>query len=161
MVKLADRLESVLTALAVGMFAFFIFSITYQVASRYIGFIPRYYWTEELSRVSFIWMAFLGASIGVKNNEHFLLDIFPVEPGGRADLIVNVVAHLVVLTIAVLTAIGAYRFTLIGFGRASSITGIGLNWYYLSILVSFVLMGVFTVLNIATGTLRHHEAREQ
>ena len=55
---------------------------TLQVASRYI-FSRPFSWTEELGTYLFVYLAFVGASLALKKNEHFaveiLLDKFPLK----------------------------------------------------------------------------------
>lgn len=46
-----------------------------QVILRY-GFDSNIFWAEEFSRYSMIWIAFLGAAVGIKHNEHTRIDFF-------------------------------------------------------------------------------------
>jgi len=45
---------------------FLIIPVTMQIFSRYIDFIPRYVWTEELARFCFIWIIMVGAMIAMR-----------------------------------------------------------------------------------------------
>lgn len=51
--------------------------VSLQIFSRYVGFIPRYIWTEELARFCFIWIVLVGAMIAMREREHFLVDLLP------------------------------------------------------------------------------------
>lgn len=68
------RVLSWLLALAV---AILIIPVLLQIFSRYVGFIPRYIWTEELARFCFIWMIMIGAMVGVREGTHFDVDLMP------------------------------------------------------------------------------------
>ena len=46
-----------------------------QVVFRYLLDAPLD-WSEEMASFAFVWMALLGASVGLKNDEHPRLDIF-------------------------------------------------------------------------------------
>lgn len=49
--------------------------VVYQVGSRWIPFVPRALWTEEISRFLLVWVIFLGGAIGVRERSHFVLEI--------------------------------------------------------------------------------------
>jgi len=46
-----------------------------QVVFRYLLDAPLD-WSEEMASFAFVWMALLGASVGLRNDEHPRLDIF-------------------------------------------------------------------------------------
>ena len=48
-----------------------------QILARYVDFIPRYIWTEEVARFCFIWIIMLGAMIAVRDDTHFDVDVLP------------------------------------------------------------------------------------
>ena len=60
--------------------------VTLQILSRYTGLIPRYIWTEEIARFCFVWIIMIGATIAVRDDTHFLVDLLPdpASPRGRA-----------------------------------------------------------------------------
>ena len=49
--------------------------VVYQVGARWIPFVPRVLWTEEISRFLLVWVIFLGGAIGVRERSHFVLEI--------------------------------------------------------------------------------------
>jgi TRAP-type C4-dicarboxylate transport system permease small subunit len=63
-----------------------------QVLFRYLLKAPLD-WSEEMSTFAFAWMALLGASIGLRNDEHPRLDIFlkcfPGKLQKTAQLVIN------------------------------------------------------------------------
>ena len=50
------------------------FSVFFQVLSRFILKVPLS-WTEELSRFSLIWLTFIAASVALRANGHFAVDV--------------------------------------------------------------------------------------
>ena len=116
--------------------------VSYQVFARYVGFVPRAIWTEEVARYAFIWMLFLGAAIAVRTLSHFTIDLLPnLSP--RADKIVNIVVALLMLAIALLILFGGIRFAQIGMNRVSTSSGIRLGYVYMALPVSGAAMVVF------------------
>lgn len=85
-----------LLVLAVGVL---IVPVFLQIFSRYVGFIPRYIWTEELARFCFIWMVMIGAMVGVREGTHFDVDLLPSLPR-RANAAMKLVAQAGVLVLA-------------------------------------------------------------
>lgn len=85
-----------LLVLAVGLL---IVPVFLQIFSRYVGFIPRYIWTEELARFCFIWMVMIGAMVGVREGTHFDVDLLPSMPK-RANALFKLVAQFGVLVLA-------------------------------------------------------------
>src|SRR5690625_6484887 len=51
--------------------------VTFQVLGRYVPFIPRPLWTEEIARWLLAWVAFLGAAIALRHSDHFVIDLIP------------------------------------------------------------------------------------
>lgn len=147
--RFSQGLERMLTVVAVSMFLVFVLSVTYQVIARYIAFVPRAYWTEEISRVAFIWMVFVAAALGVKHKEHFVLDILPLAYlRYPLNLAVSLLADVIVAIISLYLIIGGSTFTLLGLDRYSSTSGLELYLFYLSIPISGFFFLIFSALNI-------------
>src|SRR5205085_4411135 len=68
------KLLEILLAACVGII---IFPVTLQVISRYTPLIPSYIWTEEMARFLFVWTIMIGAMVGVREAQHFEVDIWP------------------------------------------------------------------------------------
>jgi TRAP-type C4-dicarboxylate transport system permease small subunit len=106
--SLIHRLLNWLLALSV---AILIIPVLLQIFSRYIGFIPRYIWTEEMARFFFIWMIMLGAMIGVREGTHFEVDLLPsVSP--RMNAALRMIMHVAILLFALIFVYYGYQFTM-------------------------------------------------
>jgi C4-dicarboxylate transporter DctQ subunit len=64
---------------------------------RYTGFYSLY-WSEELVRYIYIWLAFLGISLGVKSDAHFRVSLLVNVLPQTLRKIVQVLAVIVVIT---------------------------------------------------------------
>ena len=62
--------------LAVGL-GVLVIPVTLQIISRYTSLIPSYIWTEEMARFLFIWTIMIGAMVGVREAQHFEVDVWP------------------------------------------------------------------------------------
>ena len=59
--------------------------VTLQIVARYLGFIPRYIWTEEMARFCFIWVILVGSMIAVRDSTHFTVDLLPKPKTKRGE----------------------------------------------------------------------------
>jgi TRAP-type C4-dicarboxylate transport system permease small subunit len=104
-------------------------------------------WAEEVSRLAFVWVVFLGATIALRRRTHlaisFVTDRLPL-PAREA-----VYTLVMLLTLAFLGAIGWGGIDLvrqtIEFGRLTPILGISAAWGYLAVPVAALLMFLETL----------------
>jgi tripartite ATP-independent transporter DctM subunit len=82
--------------------------VTLQITSRYV-FADPISWTEEIARLLFVWVAFLGAYIAVKTNAHISIETFInrffTEEGRKK--IANVLTFFLVYFLGYLTWVGS------------------------------------------------------
>lgn len=104
---LYSRLLDLLLVLTV---AIIIVPVTMQIFARFTEIIPRYIWTEELSRFLLVWMIMIGAMIGVREGTHFTVDLFP-NLRGRTKAAMDILAGLFVLTMAGVFLWWGWEFT--------------------------------------------------
>ncbi len=76
--------------------------VTMQIASRYVDFIPRYIWTEELARFCFIWIILVGAIIAVRDGSHFTADFLPHPKSRRLEAVMRLVSDLAIALVALI-----------------------------------------------------------
>ncbi len=91
-------LKVVLTALM----ALLIVPVSLQIFSRYVGFIPRYIWTEELARFCFIWIILVGATVAVREGAHFTADFLPHPRSVRGEAVARILSDFIVLLVAII-----------------------------------------------------------
>ena len=97
-----------------------IIPVSLQIFSRFTELIPRYIWTEELSRFCFIWMVMLGAMIGLRERLHFDVDVWPkLKP--RPDAVLRIVSNLFVLVFSGVMIWTGIDFTKFGWNQTSEL----------------------------------------
>ena len=112
-----SRLLRWLLAVAVGIL---IFPVSMQIFSRYTELIPSYIWTEEMARFLFVWMIMIGAMLGIYENRHFEVDIWPrLAPRPQAAL--RLVSNLAVLGFALVFVWAGIEFTRFAWNRISEL----------------------------------------
>ena len=108
-----SRLLRWLLAVAVGIL---IFPVSMQIFSRYTELIPSYIWTEEMARFLFVWMIMIGAMLGIYENRHFEVDIWPrLAPRPQAAL--RLVTNVAVLAMGLVFAWAGWYFTRFAWNR--------------------------------------------
>jgi TRAP-type transport system small permease protein len=132
-------LVAVMTALVMAL----TLVVSYQILSRYVDFVPRYIWTEEMARFCFIWVLLLGAAVAVRDGSHFTVDVLPqdMNPGLRRAL--EALALVLVALVAFIMLFGGLRLVSLGMERISATSGIQLAWVSAAIPVSGLSMLLF------------------
>ena len=145
--RLLDRIGAVEQALGVGLILLIVTAITVQVFTRYALGRPIA-WVEESATYAFIWMVFVGASLGLKRGRHILIATFAAHlPPRIAAALRTLVWLLVLVMLAVLVVQG--RKVMGIEGRSSTISlpvELPRSWFYsLPLTLSALSMALTTV----------------
>lgn len=122
--------------------------VSLQTFSRYTELIPRYLWTEELSRFVFIWMIMLGAMVAIRDHTHFEVDVWP-ELSERANAKLRIASSVFVLVFALVFVWWGIEFARFGWNQNSEIAELPM-W---TIFVAWPLAGVTWVLFLGENFL--------
>ncbi len=124
-----DLLHRLLNGLLALSVAVLMIPVMLQIFSRYVGFIPRYIWTEELARFCFIWMIMLGAMVGVREGTHFDADMLPDLPP-RVNAALKIITHLAMLVMAAVFLYYGYRFAAFGANQTSELAELPMGYIF-------------------------------
>jgi TRAP-type C4-dicarboxylate transport system permease small subunit len=114
------------------------------VFSRYV-LVRTFMWYDEIARLCFVWMIFLGAAVGVRRGAHFRLHLVVDKLGP------GVVRAAPVLSTVVIAAFGGilvyYGLKLVELGQFQQTPVMGLSkaWVYGSMPAGGALMIVFAL----------------
>jgi len=99
-------------------------------------------WSDEISRMMFIWLVFLGAIIAYVNNEHLGLDIFIKIFPKKTTQVFILIADIVVFFSLTIVFKGGIDMTVDSFesGWVSSAVPIQYGYIYLVVPISAALM---------------------
>ncbi len=129
--RLLDRLGALEQGLGVALITLIVVAITVQVFTRYVLGRPLA-WVEESATYAFIWMAFVGASVGLKQGRHILIVTFfsrlPLRAAAGMRMLVwaLVLGTLVVLVVQGVKVMGVE-------GRSTTISlpiELPRSWFY-------------------------------
>ena len=156
MKRLLDAYDRLLRLAITALMGAILVPVGLQIFSRYVGFIPRYIWTEEVARFCFVWIIMIGSMIAVRDATHFDVDVLPKPRTARGRAIARLVVDGFMLVMALVFVRYGYDFAAFGWEQNSELTGINM----VSIHLAFPLAGVTWVLFLgerivaAVATLR-------
>jgi TRAP-type C4-dicarboxylate transport system permease small subunit len=116
------KLLEVMLALCVGIL---VIPVTLQIVSRYTSLIPSYIWTEEMARFLFVWTIMIGAMVGIRESQHFEVDVWP-DLSRRSEAMVRILARIGVLAMAVVFVWAGIEFTRFAWNRTSELADLPL-----------------------------------
>lgn len=126
--------------------------ITLQVLNQALLHINSIVWTEEVSRILFVWSIMIGSSLAVRKGDHLAVDFIYSRFKGKAKLILRVI----VLLISIVTCIYICRsgvFLVINHVTHEKFFGITLwpMWVAsVSVPVGFALMTIRFIMVLVT-----------
>lgn len=144
LLKILDKTED---AVLIAMFATMVGFIFFQVIMRFV-FNNSSSWSEELGKFLFVWISWLGISIGHRKREHItitmVLDKLPV----KAKNIVGILNELILIAICGVTLY--YAVYLMGIQWKVPYAGIKIStsWGYLSLVLGCGLFIIRALVHI-------------
>jgi TRAP-type C4-dicarboxylate transport system permease small subunit len=151
--RLAHHLLIILLALTVLLL---MIPVSMQIGSRFFEWIPRYMWTEEMSRFFFIWMVMLGATVGVREGLHFDVDIWN-DPSPAMTRFLRWASRLLILAFAGVVLYWGIEFTQFGWNQTSELADLPM-WM---IFIAWPIAGFFWVAFLLEKMLIDSERDDQ
>lgn len=149
MLKHLNRLEEYAACTLLGALACL---LTVQIVLRF-GFSIGFGWMEELARIGFVWLIFLGAVVGMRRHLHIRVTagllLLPKQYRRAAEALGDLCLLLFCLAIAWHGAELVHSTMVVEF-RLSA-TGLSMFWAYLVIPVSFFLQSVRIIQRYVEG----------
>ena len=124
-----------------GFYGMIVATIVVEVVRRFVLSYSSI-WGEEIARYSFIYLAWVGASIAVKDRAHIRIDVILHYLGVRAKALVYLLGDFCMLALAVLalyTAVESLEVS-IRFGSVTHGLRISLAWFLFAVPLGFTLM---------------------
>jgi TRAP-type C4-dicarboxylate transport system permease small subunit len=145
----------------IALFAATLVLVNVQIVCRFVLAISVP-WTEEVSRLLFIWLAYLGAAIGLREGTLIVIDTVPELLGAPARRVLDPLVRLV--SLAVVLFMFAASIPLVRSvwpTTLATVDWISNGWAYLAFTASFGLMILYSVVPLVPGLVpaRVREAR--
>lgn len=122
-----------------------------QIFSSYIGFIPRYIWTEEMARFCFIWIILIGSIVAVREGTHFSVDLLPQPKTKRSQGLWNMWVDLNIFLVALVFMFWGKSFIQSSLEQTSEMAGLPMVYIY----SAWPLAGVSWTLFLIDNTIKN------
>ena len=132
MKKLLDGYYSLLKLALTVLMGVLIVPVTIQIFARYVGFIPRYIWTEELARFCFIWIILIGAMVALRENEHFTVDLLPTPKTRRGKAVSMIFVDLMAFIMAAIFVVWGWPLVEFGLLQTSEMAELPMVLIYIA-----------------------------
>lgn len=144
MKKLIRTLDKVEEISLVAMFVVMVGIIFFQVIMRYV-FNNSLSWSEELGKFLFVWLSWIGISIGHKRKEHIKITLLVDKFPHKLKKLTEAISELILIVICGITMY--YGVVMINIQKNVPYAGIKIStsWGYLSLVLG---CGLFIIRSI-------------
>lgn len=156
MTRFADRIQKWTEHVLAALLALMAILLLINVVARYF-FHTGIAASDEIARLSFVWMVFLGAAVAVRDRAHIGIDMVVRIMPRWAQRTCLIFTHLLVLYAVWLFASGSWTQTLIGMNNISPMTRLPVAVFSAAGLVGSLAMGVLYAVDlfrVLTGKMR-------
>ncbi|WP_343350049.1 gluconokinase, GntK/IdnK-type [Pseudomonas sediminis] len=142
--RMFDRLTDGMMAV---LMAFMVVAVFTNVVLRY-AFGTGWPGAEELSRLAFVWLVFVGVASGMRRGElmtfRMVRDRFPL----LAQRLVDSLSWILVAGASLLSALGAWNQVQFGWGNVSTVVGYPVVLAMLPVLASMLVLAILAVVQL-------------
>ena len=143
--RIIDKLDRS-TLCCIGVFnAILLLIVLIQVASRSLRIsLP---WTEEVAMFILCYLVFLGAAIGVKNRDHFFMEIILNRLPAKIRRYLTIIDNIILGLLLMIMIWSSIILFLNGLRAVFPATLISKGWLYIIMPITSVVMLAYTVIN--------------
>ena len=140
------KLNKIFDDLSILIFVLMVVVVIVQVVCRYC-FKLSVPWTEELSRLLFIYVGFTGTAIAVRENELIVVDVLLTRLPAGIRKVMDVLIQIVMFAFFLLMFIGAIKMFMSTKGTYfQSMPFLSNGWTYMAVIIGMAasLVGIIT-----------------
>ena len=138
------RISKVFITIALATIVILVFA---QVISRYM-FRFSIFWSQEVVTYLFIWMIFIGCSMGLRKGEIVFIDFFFKKLPKKTALYINILINSLLILFFIVGVLANNQNIKYSFSQLSPTLNISMGWIDLSFTVSAIIMTLYLILNI-------------
>ncbi|MDO5041359.1 MAG: TRAP transporter small permease [Peptoniphilus sp.] len=97
-------------------------------------------WGQDIIRLSFVYLVFLGSAYCLKTGDHLNIDLIFSFLSKKAGKMLNLIIYVILLFFFIFLLIFGIKFTTTGKTQLAPYTGISMMYYYMSIPISAFYM---------------------
>ena len=121
------------------------------VVDVFLGVFSRYVmqatfrWYDEVARLCFVWMIFLGAAVAVRRGLHFRVHLLVDRLAPRARRATDTAVTLVVMAFALVLVIGGVALAPLAQRQLTDALELSMLWFYAALPVGGALMFLYAL----------------
>jgi TRAP-type C4-dicarboxylate transport system permease small subunit len=128
----------------IALMAVLVADVFLGVWSRYV-MRATFQWYDEVARLCFVWMIFLGAAVAVRRGAHFRLHLLIDRLGPTARRRIDLLVIVVVIAFAAVLVAGGIAIAPLARRQVTDALEISMLWFYAALPVGGALMIVFAL----------------
>lgn len=136
-----DRVVRIATILTAGSFATLVFV---SVLTRYVFSFPII-WSQEVSKLLFIWSAFLASTVAYRQKSHIRFEFINEMIGPRGTAITDALLYLAALVLFGIVFIHGIAFTKIVWPTVFPVIELSQGWLYVPVVATAVIFWIHSV----------------
>ena len=118
-----------------------------NVVMRY-GFDTGITITDEVSRMMFVWISFVGAVVVARRHEHLGVDILTARLTGTSAVTCRALTNIIIIACCCFLVAGAYDQTITNMANKAPISGIPMGVVYAAPLIAGVMIGLVAFIDL-------------
>ncbi len=130
--------------ICLGLMAALVVDVFLGVFSRYVLH-ATFQWYDEVARLCFVWMVFLGAATAVRRGAHFRLHLLIDRFGPRPRRVIDVVVGLLVLVFGGVLVAGGIAMYPVARRQVTDSLELSMLWFYGALPIGGALMILFSL----------------
>lgn len=147
--RILDKLSDIINSLVEWIVAILMGAMTVVVFMQVVcrltsGSLP---WSEEIARYMMVYMVYLGASVGIKMQNHiaieFVVGLLPSKPKAIAEIVANILISIC-LVVMVVFGMKVVKVTLM---QKSPVLRLKMGYVYFALVASGALMQFQIIVN--------------
>ncbi|MBY6265584.1 TRAP transporter small permease [Azospirillum sp. 412522] len=158
MKRVSDLLERITESIMAAMLAVMVGLVFSNVVLRYL-FSSGIVAAEEIARLMFVWLVFLGATVALRHQRHLGLEILQSRLPFKVRRACAVVSHLMILYALFLFVQGSWMQLLIGMGTFSTVLRFPMAIYAAAGFFPALAMALIVLANLWRIVTSHPGAR--
>lgn len=143
-----DYLSKFLEFCTFATFSLLVINVLFQVLSR--KFFPQFsvIWTEEMSRLLFVYSVAFAAPLAAKRKEYVSVELFQHRVSPKLVKVLKVIIELTTILLFTLVSYTGISFVKLGMNQRSVTMGHQMGYVYMSIVGTCILITIYSVNNL-------------
>lgn len=149
--RASNMVSKLMMSVCVFIFVVMVLSVSYGVLGRYIPFIKKPRWTQELAILCMVWLCFVGAGLAIKEGLHVRMNVLDVFLPKKVCAAMHMLSYVLLLVVNLgWIYYGSILVTLTKTARMSA-TGWPMSLTYLSVVVGGIYGAVMALYRLIKG----------